>query len=298
MTTPPLRVRAAIPHFFAETAGGSGYGSGRSGQRLARCIALARCLSSLLALRRSPTDAVLHIGDRCIDTWPAESSRLQRTAAMELELHVFSDGVHQLDDVLDVFSGRIQVHALELDNPRLLPIHCRNWLLQQPPADLNLYLEDDLVISDPLFLDKQLWFLQRTQHAAVLMPHRVEPSTSGPQAQLLVDGPLAPAFIQRFCTPTTNAAQGRFDPGGPLIQFDLASNPHSGCFVVSAPQLQRLSQLELPSDGFVSPLETAATLTVLAHFPVFKPAAGQQRFLQIEHGHPSFLGFLKSLPHR
>jgi hypothetical protein len=83
-----------------------------------------------------------------------------------------------------------------------------------------------------------------------------------------------------------------------LIQFDLASNPHSGCFMVSEPQRVHLSQLKLPSDGFVSPLETAATLTVLAHFLVFKPSAGQQRFLQIEHGHPSFLGYLNTLPRR
>ena len=45
-----LQVRIGIPHFFRETEGGSGYGSGRPGQRLARCIALSRCISSLLGL--------------------------------------------------------------------------------------------------------------------------------------------------------------------------------------------------------------------------------------------------------
>ena len=45
-----LQVRIGIPHFFRETAGGSGYGSGRPGQRLARCLALSRCLGSLLGL--------------------------------------------------------------------------------------------------------------------------------------------------------------------------------------------------------------------------------------------------------
>jgi hypothetical protein len=298
MTSRPLLLRVAIPHFFRESAAGSGYGSGRSGQRLARCVALGRCLHGVLALRRSPADAVLHIGERSLHSWPADADRLQRSAAIELEVHVFTDGAHRLDEALELFDGCIEVHTIELDDPRLLPIACRNWLLQQSGADLSFYLEDDLVITDPLFLDKQLWFLERTNHQAVLMPHRVEPAASGPQAQLLVDGPLAPAFIQRYCTPVSHAAEGRFDLDGPLIQFDVASNPHSGCFMVSEPQRGRLSQLELPSDGFVSPLETAATLTVLAHFPVFKPSAGQQRFLQIEHGHPSFLGYLNTLPHR
>lgn len=297
MTHQPLRVRTAIPHFFRESSGGSGYGSGRSGQRLARCVALARCLSGLLALRRSAHAAVLNIGEHCIDHWPAELQPLERAAAIEVEIHVFTDGVHLLGEALDPYAGRVQVHAIELADPRLLPIHTRNWLLQhQPSADLSLYLEDDLVIGDPLFLDKQLWFLERTQHRAVLMPHRVEPVPAGPESQLLVDGPLAPAFIQRFCQPQEDAAQGRFDPDGPLIHFDVASNPHSGSFVLSAPQVEHLRPLQLPSDGFVSPLETAATLTVLAHFPVFKPSKGQQRFLQIEHGHPSFLGYLNSLP--
>lgn len=293
----PLRIRAAIPHFFHESAQGSGYGSGRSGQRLARCIALARCLSSLLALRRSSGDALLNIGEHRIEHWPAHPQGQQRAEAIELELHLFTDGHHLLHDVVALFHGRLHHHPLQLENPRFLPIHTRNWLLQQQPtADLTFYLEDDLVISDPLFLDKQLWFLQRTEHQAVLMPHRVEPTFASPEAQLLVDGPLAPAFIQRFCKPQEDAAQGRFDPYGPLIHFDVASNPHSGTFVLSAPQVERLRPMELPSDGFISPLETAATLTVLSHFPVFKPAKGQQRFLQVEHGHPSFLGTLNSLP--
>ena len=293
----PLRVRAAIPHFFHESAQGSGYGSGRSGQHLARCIALARCLSSLLALRRSSGDALLNIGERRIEHWPAQPQQAQRAEAIELELHLFSDGRHLLHEVVELFHGRLHHHPLALENPRLLPIHTRNWLLQQQPtADLTIYLEDDLVINDPLFLDKQLWFLQRTEHQAVLMPHRIEPAFAAAEAQLLVDGPLAPAFIQRFCMPQEDGAQGRFEPNGPLIHFDVASNPHSGTFVLSGPQVERLRPMELPSDGFISPLETAATLTVLPHFPVFKPAKGQQRFLQIEHGHPSFLSYLNSLP--
>jgi len=297
MNHPPVRVRAAIPHFFRESAEGSSYGSGRSGQRLARCIALARCLSSLMALRRSSGDAVLNIGARSIAQWPAHHDGLQRAGAIDIELHLFTDGHHLLHEVVEMFHGRLQHHPVELENPRLLPIHARNWLLQQQPnADLSVYLEDDLVISDPLFLDKQLWFLQRTEHKGVLMPHRVEPVPAGPECQLLVDGPLEPVFIQRFCQPTEDAAQGRFDPTGPLIHFDVTSNPHSGSFVLGAPQVEHLRPLKLPSDGFVSPLETAATLTVLAHFPVFKPSKGQQRFLQIEHGHPSFLGLLNSLP--
>lgn len=294
-----LRLRVAIPHFFCEMNGGSGYGSGRPGQRLARSLALGRCLSGLLALRRSPNDAVLHIGDRCIEHWPARADRLQRLMALELDIHVFSDGEHQLDDVLSLFSGRIHQHTVALENPRHLPLAARDWLIQtHAEADLLFYLEDDLVITDPLFIDKQRWFLERTNHQLVLMPHRVEPTLHAADAQLLVDGPLRPEFLQQFCTPQKQAVKGRFDPESEEVSFDISNNPHAGCFLISQQQAKGLEGQNLPRDGFVGPLETAATLTVLAHFPVLKPSTGHQRFLQIEHGHPSFLSYLNSFAHR
>lgn len=293
-----LTVRIAVPHFFRELEGGSGYGSGRPGQQLARSIALGRCLSSLLALRRSPEDGVLHIADRRIARWSRQADPLQRIEAIEIAIHVFTDGRHRLDDVLALHANRIAVHAIDLPDPRQLPLKARNWLINQDPiADLSLYLEDDLVIGDPLFLDKQLWFQQRTNQQLVLMPHRFEPVSAGPQARLLVDGPLRPEFIGRFCTPQRHAVCGRFDPNGEEIHFDVADNPHAGCFVIGPGQVQTLRQQALPSDGFVSPLETAATLTVLEHFPVLKPAPPHQAFLSVEHGHPSFLSYLQTFPH-
>ena len=293
-----LQVRIGIPHFFRETEGGSGYGSGRPGQRLARCIALSRCISSLLGLRRSPSDALLHIGGQRIDHWSNHRSAQQRLDRIEIDLHVFTDGKNRLEDALALHAGKIQLHDVQLESPRHLPLATRNWLIQQETtADLTLYLEDDLVITDPLFLDKQHWFLNRTGEKLVLMPHRFEPIAAGSQARLLVDGPLHPDFIGRFCTPQPNAVRGRFDPQGEEIRFDITDNPHSGCFVLGPKQVDHLRQQALPNEGFVSPLETAATLTVLQQFPVLKTAAPHQGFLTVEHGHPSFLSYLQTFPH-
>ena len=128
-------------------------------------------------------------------------------------------------------------------------------------ADLLAYLEDDVVIDDPGFFDKQLWFLEKTNHRFCLMPHRYEPVHQGPIHQLLVDGPLSPQFIGRFMQPQRNAAHGLYS-GNEKVHFDLTDNPHSGCFVVSARQAEELSQKDLPREGFVGPLETAATLLI------------------------------------
>ena len=157
-------------------------------------------------------------------------------------------------------------------------------------------MEDDIVISDPLFLDKQLWFLERTNHRAVLMPHRFEPHPRDPEARLLVDGPLPDSLITPFYVPKTDIASGRFRTDLEPVSFDQSANPHSGCFVVDAEQIRHLRRQKLPKDGFVTPLETAATLTVLQHFLTLKPSEGHQRFLMVEHGHPSFLPCLDTFP--
>jgi hypothetical protein len=41
----------------------------------------------------------------------------------------------------------------------------------------------------------------------------------------------------------------------------------------------------------VGPLETAATLTALELFEVWKPALAQRSFLWVEHGHPCFTAY-------
>ena len=292
-----MLVRVAIPHFIRETQGGTGYGSGRVGSHLPRSLALGRCLSSLLALRRSPADTELRHSTRSIGRIPALPDSDQRVERIEVDIHVWTNGVDCLQEVLELYADRIRVHSVSLENPKLLPIHARDWLIQQDPiADLNLYLEDDIVISDPLFLDKQMWFLERTNHKAVLMPHRFEPHPTDPEARFLLDGPLPDRLIKPFCNPQRGVASGRFRTDLDPVSFDQSANPHSGCFVVDAEQIRYLRQQTLPQDGFVSPLETAATLTVLQHFLTLKPSEGHQRFLMVEHGHPSFLSCLESFP--
>ena len=291
-----MRVHVCIPHYVREhsdaAANPHGYGSLRAGAQFQRSLALSRCLHGLLGLQRQAEMTVLNIDQKCIDHFPAQQP------ALELKISVCSDGEHQLTEVLDLFGAQIERVDLQSDDPRQLPLACRDHLIDnRAGADLLMYLEDDLVIHDPAFFDKQNWFLEKTSHRFCLMPHRYEPVHQGAINQLLVDGPLSPQFIGRFMRPKRNAAKG-FYSGQQEVRFDLASNPHSGCFVISAQQADELSQQELPREGFVGPLETAATLTVLHRYPVMKPSLEQWQFLQLEHGHPSFRGYLNTFPHQ
>lgn len=293
---PTLRVRAALPHFYREHPGGTGYGSGREGQRLARSVALARCIGALQALQRSDQDLVLNIGRRWLDSTPGAEAASVPLPPLTIDVHVFTDGEHVLEEVFQSLVRGVTVHQLRLDDPRQLPLEARDYLIRaEPDTDLSLYLEDDLVIGDPLFLDKQHWFLQGCEHRAVLMPHRYEPIPGRRGQRLLVDGPLRDGFIGRFTQPRQDVGRGRFR-GGAEVRFDRTANPHSGLFCLSQSQVRQLRTQTLPRDGFISPLETAATLTVLQSFAVLKPGLAQRDFLWVEHGHPSFTSYADLWP--
>ena len=280
-----MNVLVALPHYFNEDDQGQ-YGSGRRGQQQARSLALIQCLSSLLALQKHEQDLILNIEKRGLQL--TESTNQQKTT---VELHLFTDGVHILKPALDMFGNQIKVHALNLDNSRHLPLKARDYLIEHGKNyDLCLYLEDDLIIRDSEFLAKQMWILQESKHRAVLMPHRTEWVPNGKGQRLMVDGPLRPGFIGRFCKPKVGAARGCYR-GQEEIVFDQTDNPHSGLFCISGTQAKQLSQVKQPTDGFIGPLETAATLTVLQKYVVLKPTWKDRQFLWIEHGHPSFQNF-------
>lgn len=289
-----MRVNVCIPHFLKEhadpTDNPNGYGSLRQGATLGRTLAMGRCLSSLLNLQRHAKTARLNIANKQIEHWTNDNPIL------DINITVVTDGHHRLNDVLQHFGSRVQVLDVDLDDPRQLPLACRDHLINTDDgADLLAYLEDDLVINDPEFFDKQRWFLEKTNHHFCLMPHRYERCNNGGLDKLLVDGPLTPSFIEQFAKPQTDAAQGSYK-GVEAVSFDITDNPHSGMFVVSASQASTLRTSNLPRSGFVGPLETAATLTVLKTFPVMKTNLNNWMFLRVEHGHPSFLQYLNKLP--
>jgi hypothetical protein len=291
-----MRIQVCIPHYFREHAdpgdNPNGYGSLRSGARLQRSIALSRCIAGLLNLQRAAESCQLNISRKSIDHLPNSAEPL------EIKISICTDGENRLQDVLDLYRNRIEVLALSLDNPRELPLACRDHLIQNyGDADLLGYMEDDVVIHDPLFFDKLAWFHEKTNHQFCLMPHRYERIDTGSMETLMVDGPLSSDFIGQFAQPQPNVANGQFR-GIETVSFDIADNPHSGTFCLSQTQAALLRDSELPREGFVGPLETAATLTVLHRFPVMKPSRECWRFLRVEHGHPSFLHYINKLPHQ
>lgn len=292
------RVSVAVPHYYKEGTAETGYGSTRAGTRLARQLALARCLSGVLALNRQPQDLIFNHAEEELEVSPPLDDCTTRLTGVQIDLHLFVNGENYLHEVVEQFTDRLTLHALRLENPRHLPLAAARWLVHQSDhdADLSLYIEDDLVIQDPRYVDKQVWFTERTEHQFVLMPHRLEFCVYEAPMRLYVDGPIK-RIEQKgsvWSDQEKEVARGTFWDGR-SVGFAIASNPHSGSFCLSAAQRQRLVERQVQPTEFIGPLETAATGTVLNHFPVMKSVWSERDFLCLEHGHPSFLSHLGAM---
>lgn len=298
MSDDVLSIRVVVPHFFSDSAesGQVGYGSSRSGNRLSRSLALARCLGGILALNRAPTDLVLNILGQEISTTPA--SNMPGARGLKVELHLFVTGDDWIQDVISLYEGRLHLHKLSLSDPRQLPLTAVHELLtMNDPAQMSLYLEDDLVISDSLYVDKIAWLCEQTQHRFIFMPHRYEPTVGNSPQKLYVDGPN-----QKVDEKSLNQINDQVDFltantfGYTNIGFSVASNPHSGSFCLTSQQVNHLNSFPWPPNEFVGPLETAATGVFLEKYPILKPSWRCREFLQLEHASPSFLPYINKLP--
>lgn len=248
-----MRVHVCIPHFFREHSdqdkNPNGYGSQRAGAKLERSIALARTITALLNLQRNKAITSLNHHHKTID-YQLQS---EDDTNLEIKISIYTDGINQLTDTLDIYKHRLEVYPIETTDPTQIPLICRDNLINnEQDYDLLCYLEDDIVIHDKLFFDKQSWFLEKTNHQCSLMPHRYERIDRGEIECLLIDGMLTPSFNGSFPEPKENAAFGTFR-GTNNISFDLANNPHSGTFTLSRKQAQLLQKEKLPYKGLIGP---------------------------------------------
>jgi hypothetical protein len=155
------------------------------------------------------------------------------------------------------------------------------------------YLEDDLRLTDGLFFHKLAWFNREFGDEAVLQPNRFEIADEPAPYKLYIDGNLTDPTI----TPTLQEIEDErhigADAFGRRLVFQRVDNPHSGCFFLSAGQLERWTaepDFAMPSTRLFGPLESAATLGITEHFRVYKPGRENAAFLEIEHLDRRYLG--------
>jgi len=279
-----MRLLFAIPHFFDPApAGGRRHGSLGSNPA-PRVRALTNCLAAIRQLFGRP-QCVIDIARRT--TTPAN-----QLTALAADVVVCTTGGKHLLDQLPLGSGYF-THLPTTAEPKLLGFECHAALRDRLTAgyDYYCYLEDDLLIRDPLFFVKLRWFANQFGESALLMPNRYEVARDRIVQKAYVDGPIRAGASSAF-QDVTEVPELAAEAIGLKLVFRRSTNSHSGGFFLTAAQLAVwvAKPYFLDRDtSFIGPLESAATLGVMKTFRVYKPAPENAAFLELEHPGTSFL---------
>jgi hypothetical protein len=285
------RILIAIPHFYKQGDNAS-YGSG-SAQPEIRFAALLRCLAGLHQTF-GPKQGVLDIATRT--AYPANQA-LWNT----LDIVICTTGQSHL---LQRFghAPALFKHQPTSAEPMRLGYACHTVLREAAGRyDLYGYMEDDLVLHDPLFLDKLDAFRGYAGEGSVLQPNRFEVALGRPFDKLYIDGDLRRGLVEQFVNFADGAPEAVDMPVfGRTMRFARTLNPHSGCFFLTNQQLgawANCPEVMRGDTSFVGPLESAATLGLMRAFAVYKPHAANAGLLEIEHCGTRFLSLVgQSIP--
>jgi hypothetical protein len=96
---------------------------------------------------------------------------------------------------------------------------------------------------------------------------------------------------------TTGSPQLEMSYGNDTIRFERSSYPSAGCFILSSEQLDQWISSPYFLDGdisYLSPLDSAATLSIMKTFRIYKPVLEHSWFLEVMHASPRWI---MSAPH-
>lgn len=209
------------------------------------------------------------------------------------DIRVVTDGVNTILDRLPIeLRTMFREEVCSPITPRHLGFEAQKVLAQHinKGFELLVYLEDDLLIHDPYFFYKILWFGQQLGSEHLLLPQRMEISKYRRVVdRLFIDGALPADELLRVIPNPPPALSIEFLAG--TAYFESPRNPHAGCFALTPDQMKRWVESDCWQDGdcsYISPLESAATLGLVKMFRLYKPAFACASWLEIQHWGNSF----------
>ena len=277
-----MKILITIPHYYRQVEGGN-YGSLRENTRT-RAGALQQVL---MALRRLDERFVYRINMR------------DRSAR-----RIVSDDSHKIDIVVCTTLGCHLMDSLTLPDdwyehretdakPMELGFECHRVIRERlDDYDWFGFMEDDLIIDDPWFFRKLVWFHGGAGDESVLMPNRNELIVRQEMSKVYIDGKLIRSLTEAYQNLEEKPGLQAEAMGG-RVYFGRPTNPHAGCFFISQSQAQRWinDPCFLDGDhGFIGPLESAATLGIMKTFRIYKPVEPTESFLEIRHSGSAFAG--------
>jgi len=278
-----LRLLFTIPHFFSALAPN---GTNRSRLPSARDERLRAIMATIAGLHQTFGAAIYGLDHFGRTAWQASPS-VQHFVDIVI---CTTGGAHLLDD-LPPQHPPFQHNPTTVE-PEKLGFECHRLLKDaRGRYDYYGYVEDDIVLLDPLFFRKRQLFDGRFGPKALLQPNRYEARPDGPVHKLYVDYHLSPARTARY-QDVGNDPHLEMPFLDETITFERTSYPSAGCFFLSEEQLHIWAASPASSDqdvSYLSSLDSAATLSVMKAFRIYKPMLDQAWFLEVLHASPRWI---------
>ena len=272
-----MRVLVVVPHYFHPEPG-SRHSSVDGKRRDTRKATVERVFCQWRHEFGGP-QAVLNIEQKRFEQ---VNPGLNEVTLVALTTH----GRHLLDSDL-LRHQRINLIDCKVDTPRLLGHEtARIFADNANRFDLFIFSEDDLLVTDTLFLEKARWFAETFGHTRVLMPNRYEWNPAGPAYKTFIDGDLNSRAWERWTAALPDKDYLAASALGTQWSFRRARNPHSGMHVLTREQVDHCRRQPYWGDrdvSFIGPLESAATLGVLKTFSIYKSWGRSLNFFGVEH---------------
>lgn len=256
-----MRVLFTIPHYARPATEEGGHRHGALASDLGpRVQALTACLTALHQLFNPRRCFIDHA--RCV----ARSATPPLPCTAEVVVCT-TGGCHLLDRL--PIEPRYFSHRPTDAEPSLLGFACHAVLHERLGAyDYYCYLEDDLVLHDPWLFVKLAWFNRAAGDDKLLLPNRYEAGLNYLVPKIYVDGEVAERVTAPF-QDVRDTPRLVLEALGLEVAFERPLNPHSGCFFLSARQMEHWARQPHFADHhsrFIGPLESAATLGIMRTF--------------------------------
>jgi|HubBroStandDraft_6_1064221.scaffolds.fasta_scaffold66555_4 hypothetical protein len=280
---PLMRILLAMPHFF--DAGGSDT-TNRSRRADAREERVHALVAAIAGAHQALGSATYGLDHEKRTSWQMASP-----APHALDLVICTSGGAHLLAELAPLRLAFHHHATDAD-PMMLGFECHKVLRDaRGRYDYVGYIEDDIVLLDPLFFRKRRLFDRHFGPGALLQPNRYEASATGPVHKLYVDYRLNPRVTAAY---QNIAEEPRLDLPflDGTVSFERTPYPSAGCFFLNDEQLDIWTRSKNFLDGdvsYMSPLDSAATLAIMKTFRIYKPVLDQAWFLEVLHASPRWI---------
>tara|TARA_Y100001968_G_scaffold333793_1_gene399556 strand:+ start:5298 stop:6167 length:870 start_codon:yes stop_codon:yes gene_type:complete len=281
-----MRILVAIVHHWNPSGGGKH--SSLRPNFLPRKIALQEQLRALKLL--GPIQGTVNFSSLKFEP-------VNAALGHAIDIKLITDGNHSVIEHLDEpYQNLFEEVSTEPSTSFHLGFEAQKFLASQLDKQYNLYcyLEDDLIIQDPLFFHKIVWFNNELGNQKLVLPHRFE-VFGEPQSiqKLYIDGPTTLKELNSLIpNPPKPLVAGT--AAGRII-YESPKNPHSGCFFLTYSQLKFWSEQSswLDKDtSYISPLESSATLGIAKNFTLYKPTFEYAAWLEIRHWG---IGFIQNI---